>query len=209
MAITTKNPNREYITLSEAFDFFNKQLFAGKLPPVLLTMQRKAGSNGYYSPQRFESRRRKAVQTDELALNPVTFKQRSDAEILSTLLHEMVRHQQYRFGKPGRKGYHNAEWADLMEAVGLMPSHTGQPGGRRTGQAMTHYIVPNGPFDKACKKLLKNGTRLEWQSRESDEPKKRESKTKYTCPICELNAWAKPDVRIGCVKCQEEMRSNA
>jgi predicted SprT family Zn-dependent metalloprotease len=205
MPLTQKNPNREYVTLSEAFDFFNKQLFDAALPPVLLTLQRHAGSNGYYSPKMFEGRGRKPVSTDEIALNPKRFKQRTDEEILSTLVHEMTHEWQYCFGNPGRKGYHNAEWADHMEQLGLMPSDTGQPGGRRTGQRMTHFIIRGGPFDVACRKLLKNGTKLQWQSRESDEPKQRQSKTKYTCRNCGLNAWAKPDVRLGCIECQREM----
>ena len=30
-----------------------------------------------------------------------------------------------------------------------MPSNTGQPGGKRTGQQMTHYILEDGPFAEA------------------------------------------------------------
>jgi hypothetical protein len=29
-----------------------------------------------------------------------------------------------------------------MESIGLVPSNTGLPGGKRTGQQMTHYIMP-------------------------------------------------------------------
>ena len=31
------------------------------------------------------------------------------------------------------------------------------------------------------------------------------SKTRYTCPSCELNAWAKPGVRLMCGECDEPM----
>ncbi len=41
-----------------------------------------------------------------------------------------------------------------MERVGLMPSDTGEPGGRKVGQSMTHYIIAGGPFDMACDELL-------------------------------------------------------
>src|SRR6516225_9588180 len=84
----------------------------------------------------------------EIALNPATFRGRTDREIASTLLHEMVHLWQYYFGKPPRKGYHNREWGDKMESLGLMPSEDGQPGGKRTGQRVTHYIIEGGPF--AC-----------------------------------------------------------
>jgi transcription elongation factor Elf1 len=39
--------------------------------------------------------------------------------------------------------------------------------------------------------------------------KKRASKTKYTCPSCGLNAWAKPDAPLVCGDCQEPMQSKA
>ena len=36
-----------------------------------------------------------------------------------------------------------------METVGLMPSDTGQPGGKRTGQHMTHYLTKEGRYEQA------------------------------------------------------------
>lgn len=47
-----------------------------------------------------------------------------------------------------------------MERVGLMPSDTGEPGGRKVGQSMTHYIIAGGPFDMACDELLTGHFRL-------------------------------------------------
>jgi hypothetical protein len=210
--IATESPNRQYVTLATAFDFFNRRLFAGTLPPAIITLQRKAGSHGYYSAKRFEGRADAQRETDEIALNPGTFTGRSDIEILSTLVHEMVHHWQAHCGDPGRGRYHNHEWADRMEQLGLLPTHNGQPGGRRVGQCMTHCILAGGPFERACQALLAGGVRLEWQSREWDDPspgkrKPRTSKTKYTCPGCRLNAWAKPGVRLLCGECQEPLCS--
>jgi hypothetical protein len=31
------------------------------------------------------------------------------------------------------------------------------------------------------------------------------SKTKFTCPLCEQNAWAKPDGKLMCGECEEKM----
>jgi len=75
-------------------------------------------------------------------------------EVLQTLVHEMVHAWQFHFGKPGRRGYHNKEWADKMEAIGLMPSSTGKPGGARTGEKMADYAIPGGLFMQATDKLL-------------------------------------------------------
>ena len=38
--------------------------------------------------------------------------------------------------------------------------------------------------------------------------KKLESKTKYTCPDCGLNAWAKPHSDLVCAECQSAMTSS-
>jgi predicted SprT family Zn-dependent metalloprotease len=212
-AIRKESPNRQYVTLSAAFDFFNRRLFAGGLPPALITMQRHAGARGYYSAKRFEGRGGHGRETDEIALNPGTFKDRTDAEILSTLVHEMVHHWQAHFGNPGRGRYHNEQWAKRMEELGLMPSETGEPGGRRVGQRVTHYVVAGGRFDKACRELLAGGARVEWQSRENEaasaaRARSNSSKTKYTCPGCAVNAWAKPDVRLLCGDCGEELEAS-
>jgi predicted SprT family Zn-dependent metalloprotease len=90
---------------------------------VLITIQRHKGSKGYFSPNKFAHRRR-----TEIALNPVTFRERTDREIASTLAHEMVHLWQEQFGKPSRNGYHNKQFANKMEEIGLKPSDTGKPG---------------------------------------------------------------------------------
>jgi hypothetical protein len=71
---------------------------------------------------------------------------------------------QQHFGNPPRRGYHNREWAAQMIEVGLMPSDTGEPGGKQTGQGMFHYIIAGGPFDLAAEALLQTGFCLNWQS---------------------------------------------
>ena len=79
----------EYAGFEGAYDWFNTRLFAGKLPPCLMTLQRKAKSRGYFATDRFGHWADAQASTDELALNPDTFVDRSDKDILSTLVHEM------------------------------------------------------------------------------------------------------------------------
>jgi len=103
---------------------------------------------------------------------------------------------QAHFGKPGRTSYHNKQWAGMMEAIGLIPSDTGAPGGKQTGQKVSHYIAGGGPFDKACRALIEQGFVVRYVELWSDPEarrKKAASKTKYTCLSCGLNAWGKPD----------------
>jgi hypothetical protein len=118
---------------------------------------------------------------------------------------------QQHFGTPPRRGYHNRAWAEQMIAIGLMPSDTGEPGGKHTGQGMSHYIIDGGPFDLAAEALLKSGFCLNWQSAavelQAGKGTKERSKTKYSCPSCGQNAWAKPDSALVCGECMEEMEA--
>jgi len=189
----------EYGSFEKAYDHFNRELFNGGLPCCLITLNRKANSRGYFHAERFTGRG-KETRTDELAMNPDTFTDRTDKEILSTLAHEMAHVWQAHHGKTSRNGYHNAQWADKMETIGLMPSTTGADGGKRTGQRVTHYIIDGGPFDVAADNLLNSGFKLKWQSPVIAGAKK-PSKVKFSCPDCGQNAWGKPDLKVICGGC--------
>src|ERR1700761_4480169 len=121
------NPTRTYTSLDAAYEHFNRELFDGQLPPCLITMQRHKGAYGYFHGERFANLDDPEEVTDEIALNPATFAARTPPDILSTLVHEMFHLWQHHHGKPSRSGYHNAEWAGKMRAVGLIPSDTGEP----------------------------------------------------------------------------------
>lgn len=138
-------------------------LTPNSLPHVLVTLQRHARAKGYFAPERFAGRVEK-VTAHELAMNPDVFTGRSDELILSTLVHEMAHVWQQSQGTPPRRSYHDKEWAAKMCEIGLQPSTTGEPGGKETGQSVTHYIVPGGPFVRAYAKLRATGFQLNWQS---------------------------------------------
>ncbi len=87
---------------------------------------------------------------------------------MQTLVHEMCHLWQFHFGKPGRARYHNQEWADKMESIGLMPSSTGQPGGAKTGDCMADYAMANGRFVGACEALITQSFQLSWFDRFPD-----------------------------------------
>lgn len=201
------NHHGDYVTLEQAYDWFNGRLFGGVLPPCLLTLQRHGRSRGYFANDRFQHRADGQQTRHELALNPDLFVGRSDKDILSTLVHEMVHCWQQCLGSPSQRGYHNREWATKMIEVGLMPSSTGQEGGAQTGQSITHYVIAGDPFDGLADELLRTGLRLQWQSLPltAEAEQKRRSKTKYTCPACGLNAWAKPAAPLVCGACGCQM----
>jgi ribosomal protein S27AE len=193
----------QYRTFQEAYDFFNVELFSAALPPVMVTLQRHANAKGYFAPVRFTGRVADAA-AHELALNPDQFTGRTDDLILSTLVHEMAHVWQYSHGTPPRRSYHDRQWAAKMREIGLQPTHTGEPGGQETGQSITHYILAEGAYAKAYARLKAAGFRLHWESAPEGgqtQAKKKASKTKFTCPQCGQNAWAKPDAALICGEC--------
>jgi predicted SprT family Zn-dependent metalloprotease len=207
------NPTQQtYDELRAAYDFFNARLFGGALPACLITMQRKAKAYGYFAGGRFGTKDGQRI-TDEIALNPSHFRDRTTEQSLSTLVHEMVHLRQHHFGKPSRAAYHNKEWARMMRETGLIPTDTGAPGGKETGQAVSHYIEAGGRFDRACAELVRKGGTLPYVELWGDEAarktakKKAASKTKYTCPSCAANAWAKPETNLLCGDCDEAMEA--
>ena len=196
----------EYGGLQKAFDQFNKELFEGSLPDVFITYQRKAHSAGYFAPDRFSGRIGQSGK-HELALNPDGFPDHSDQQICQTLVHEMTHVWQHHAGTPSGRGYHNKEWAAKMKSIGLQPSSTGMVGGKETGQRMSDYSIPNGPFVRAYAKLAATGWTLNLQS--AHRPGARggvNSKSKFTCPTCGWNLWGKPDSEPVCGKCNPTAR---
>lgn len=214
------NPTAQaYGDLNTAYAHFNAALFGGELPGCLITLQRKNGCFGYFCGDRFAHKEGGEV-TDEIALNPSHFAERSTERTLSTLAHEMVHLWQHHFGKPSRSAYHNKEWAAKMREVGLIPTDTGQPGGKETGQRVTHLIEDGGPFARACAELVGDGYGVAWvensygggslaggeggedDGEEGDDPDAAKAaakkKVKYTCPACGINAWGKPGLRLIC-----------
>ncbi|MDK2125877.1 SprT-like domain-containing protein [Chitinimonas sp. DQS-5] len=162
--MTTLRPTQEtYAELQHAYDSFNAELFGGELPECLITLQRERLTYGYFSAERFSNR--EGRRTDEIAMNPVYFAVVPLVEIMQTLAHEMTHLWQFHHGTPGRGRYHNEEWADKLESIGLMPSSTGQPGGRRTGDRMSDYPIAGGLFLDTCDKLLTQDFRLSWYDR--------------------------------------------
>jgi SprT-like family len=208
----TKTP-RVHQALDVAFNHFNKTLFKGKLPRCVITVSTKdSRSLGYFANQRFEHSDKSAI-VDNINMSPYFF-DRGARAVLSTLVHEMTHLEQFRFGEPSRAGYHNTAWGELMRRVGLEPSNTGAPGGKTTGQQMSHYIIEGGVFDRAFEALMAKGWNDIlpvdiWRMGVNGKGKRVKpagaTRSKFTCPGCDLNAWAKPHARLMCADCEELM----
>ena len=160
----TMSPTQEFYSLLEtAYDVFNQRLFEGKLSNCLITVQREKKTMGYFSKNRWVNK--DGEKTHEIALNPAYFANHKVVEIFQTLVHEQCHLWQSDHGKPSRRTYHNVEWADKMQSIGLMPSSTGLEGGKRTGQKMSDYPIPGGLFLEVCTDLIAQGITITWFDR--------------------------------------------
>ena len=148
----------KYITLEDAYQFLNKRLFDKKLGACVITLSGSGVRKGFFIKDSFKEQDGRETQ-DEIALNPETFAGRTDAEILSTLAHEMVHQWQHHYGKPGENAYHNKQWAKMMKRIGLKPFNILKPD-RETGPACSHTIIEDGPFAQACQELTAKGLKL-------------------------------------------------
>lgn len=152
-----------YAELQLAYDTFNAELFDNSLSDCLLTLQRAPRTMGYFSAARFGNR--KGEELHEIALNPECFAVVPLLEIMATIAHEMVHLWQHQHAMPGRGRYHDKEWGDKMESIGLMPSATGLPGGKKTGDKMADYPIKGGRFLEVCARLLTNDFKISWYDR--------------------------------------------
>ena len=193
-----------YAELQEIFDFFNQKLFIGELPNCLISLQRSKGAAGYFAYSSWENEKGKKI--DEIALNPSGFKDKYLKTILSTFIHEMCHLWQSYFGKPGKNGYHNQEWSEKMQAVGLMPSHTGERGGNQTGYKMSHFVLDNGLYKKSFEELEKLGGKMSWIESVGEQKKSYIKKMKYVCSKCNIKLWGKPNLNIICGNCDTTLQ---
>ena len=190
----------------ELFSYYNKELFDGKLKECMIITNRSKKASGTFTPFRWKNKlNEKENDIHEITINPDTLDV-MDEEWQQTLIHEMCHLWQRDFGKISRAGYHNKEWADKMQEIGLMPSSTGKEGGKKTGQKMSDYIIPGGRFIEAFKRLkdkkLKYATNPVLFDGKKITGEKKRSKTKYSCS-CGNNVWGKPGLLITCNNCKK------
>jgi predicted SprT family Zn-dependent metalloprotease len=210
-----------YAELQQIFDTLNERLFGGSLKPCLMTLQREKQTMGYFSHRRFVASDGGGDFTDEIALNPAYFASHGLREVFQTVAHEMVHLWQAHYGSPGRGRYHNREWAEKMIEIGLMPTDTGGPGGKTTGQRISDYPIEGGPFMAAYEALATRAFRLTWVDRYvapssrgggvsvaelatqslvfgGEAREKKPTRVKYVCPANGAAVWGRPNLNLVC-----------
>jgi hypothetical protein len=169
----------QFKTLDDLYQYYNKALFGGSLAECIVNMSRHNNTYGFFAAGRWKSREKGEEKTaHEISINP-DYLDRPFEEWHATLVHEMAHLWQQDFGHPSRAAYHNKEWAWKMRELGLIPSSTGKPGGKETGQFVSHYIDPGGAFIGAFGRLAQEdleALRLKYLPafpRKEPEPRKR------------------------------------
>ena len=195
---------QQYKQFQKLYNHFNKWLFANQLPSCLLLFSTRVKKvKGYFASQRWQNET--GMKAYEITMNPYFTSKASDLEICKKLVEVMTTLWQCQCGTPSRSGYYNKEYAEKLESIGLIPSHTGKEGGNRTGQNMDSYPHLTGRFIKAYRKISKNWLfpfRLaeeEWTKLSTN--RKKMNKATYRCS-CGVTVFGKPNLTpIECKMC--------
>lgn len=206
-----------------AFDRFNTEFFEGALSQCLITFNQSTDAMGYFCANSI--RNDQGETAHEIAINLNWVATLGVVEGLSTMAHEMTHlwcqlcGERNRKGGVGVPGYHDIPWSKRMERIGLMPSHTGKPGGKRTGYQMSEYVIPGGPFDLVSRELLLAGETMRWLGNRpltlttldisvpassavpASPRRRRKGKTGFACPTCPTKVWGVASVRVACINC--------
>ncbi|MDB4306079.1 SprT-like domain-containing protein [bacterium] len=218
--------------LQYAYDGFNTVLFEGKLPGAFWTTIQKRSVLAHYKPKAWVQGNRGNGIVDEIMINPDYLPIIGLEDFLSSIVHEQAHQYQHHHGTAPRPGYHDEEFAGIMERIGLQPSNTGKEGGKRVGQSMDHYIIGGGLFDIAVKKMIGEGFALSWvgavhelhgigvdyvpglksgkTADVGEKPKKKKpTRGKFVCPVegCKETAQAKFTANIMCGEHKEMMEA--
>ena len=129
----------------------------------------------------------------------------------------------YGYFAGGRFG--SKDGAEITDEIALNPSHFKSRTDEQSLSTLAHEMSPlAAPFREALAEWLPQQGMGGEDARDpqpdfsalyvelwddADARKKRKaksaSKTRYTCPSCELHAWAKPGARLVCGQCDEPM----
>jgi predicted SprT family Zn-dependent metalloprotease len=202
----------QFKAFQSIYDYFNERLFENSLPAVLLNLSRKNKAMGFFAPNRWKDVKVEEVEGQdtkmmhEISLNPDHLAQ-GFKEACDTLVHEMC-HLQRQIA-PGKKCVnhgHDKQWASMMKAVGLQPFNVKDPE-KETGPSCSDRPIPGGAFE-VCFEEMPEEFQLPFSHiavESKNKAVKKASKTKYTCPDCETNAWAKPETKLVCGECMIKM----
>ena len=170
--------------LYEWADRFNKEFELGLDTPALQIERIRAQAIGSYRPGRngFGLHHEVTFNTKHL--------DRPVAEILETLLHELLHEWQQIYSKPGKGNYHNRQYQEKAQSFGLIVDSWGHSLG-----------VAPGPFTDLLKRHGVDATVLPLPGEDSVRSRPRgESKMKKWVCRC-MTVRAAKELEAQCLKC--------
>lgn len=195
-----------------AFEWFNRHLFDGDLPEVLIQWdhQKKKGLpafDGIFQPKRW-GESRGVAELHYIGIDPVVHYTKKDKDTLRTLVHEMVHLWVEAIGKGKIKPYHCKRWSAKMVELGLRPIILNSKGiptpDKETGRYATDELIKGGLFDRAADELISQDFRLTY-TRIPDPVKEKKPKEKkpptrvdFLCPDCDHKVKDKRESRLLC-----------
>jgi hypothetical protein len=138
----------------DAYDYFNEGLFDGTLPACSIWLSRKTPFAAFFpfGGQPIRRGDEGGGRLHLIQINPDIL-ERPTIFVMSVVVHEQCHLWQWVHGTPFRGNCHDRQWSAKMESIGLMPSRTGRPGGKRTGHRLSHYVIEGGPFERAFRSM--------------------------------------------------------
>lgn len=187
----------QFAAYQQLFDYFNHRLFENSLADCMLSFsRRRSSSHTLFTAEQW--REEAGPATAEISLNLKQLSEGEPMEVVATLVRQMVHLWQERYGSPSRNGYFNREWAEKMETTGLIPSATGLPGGRRTGQGIRHYIETEGRFARAYREMPPTYLWPFLPTAFAKDKNGTSRKVMYRCAGCGIRVWGKGGLGLVC-----------
>ncbi|WP_323114872.1 hypothetical protein [Pseudomonas guariconensis] len=200
---TVQPPSHPLQQLHQAYRVINERFFSGALPGCEIRFSTRLGSDGHYRPGALPSGEF-CPALDLIAIGAHL----SSSKMIESLAHQACHQYRQHAGQPPRRAYHDQVWADKMVEIGLQPSSTGLPGGRMTGQKVSHYLVENGGMSLLIRELLDHGLDITLAAAvgpgggRRGARKQAWARTKYTCAGCKKSVLGGDQYNLVCGDCQ-------
>ena len=167
-------------TLYRFYDLINDRFFNGKIPTPVISFKHTR-SEGHYVVGRNEIGVRENINIDAAHLRDPL------AEVLATLVHEMVHGHQENYGTPGKRNYHNKQCREKMEEIGIPCDAWGH--GLGICDPFVGFLRQHGVVAETRLELPETRQRKVARSRLK----------KWTCGCTKV--WATVDVHAQCTAC--------
>lgn len=131
-----------------------------------------------------------------------------DWELLETLCHELLHLKQQNFGKePVNRNYHNIEFCDMAEDIGLHPVPVSGRHYAPADGAFAELLIKRG-IERPIKVEVRKEDKINWWELTPGKERRegRSSLSKWACGRCgfAVNATTKKEIKIICGDCKEE-----